>query len=105
MSKPSQIIVVVEDDHHKMLVYRYLSKCRVERNVRIERSPSGAGSAENWVRRRFAQEVSVYRKRHAKTALIVVIDADTHTLQDRLRQLDRAGCPIQGLLLALSGDF
>jgi hypothetical protein len=44
------------------------------------------------VRKRFVKEVSVYRARQTKTktALIVVVDADTHTVQDRLRQLDQA---------------
>lgn len=32
----------------------------------------------------------MYRSHQAKTALIVIIDADTHTVQDRLRQLDQA---------------
>jgi len=91
MSKPSQVIVVVEDDHHKMLVYRYLIKHGLKAYaIRIERSPSGGGSAESWVRKRFVKEVSVYRSRHAKTALIVIIDADTCAVQDRLRQLDQA---------------
>jgi hypothetical protein len=90
MSSPSQVIVVVEDGRHKMLVYRYLSHHRLEKMTRIVLSPSGRGSGEHWVRRKFVQEVSAYRKRHAKTALIAVIDADTHSVQDRLRQLDRA---------------
>lgn len=91
MSKPSQVIVLVEDDHHEMLVRRYLKKRGlVERQMTIKRSPSGEGSAENWVRRSFAKEVTVYRNRHAQTALIVVIDADVGTVQDRLRQLDQA---------------
>jgi hypothetical protein len=40
----------------------------------------------------FAKEVRAYRKRSAKarTALIVVIDADTLTVQARLRQLAQA---------------
>ena len=58
--------------------------------MRIERSPSGEGSAEGWVRKTFVKEVNAYRSRHAKTALIVVIDADTHTVQDRWGQLDEA---------------
>ncbi len=93
MSKPSQVIVVLEDDHHKMLVYRYLIKRGLESNVlRIERSPSGEGSAESWVRKTFVREVNAYRSRsrHTQTALIVVIDADTGTVHDRLRQLDQA---------------
>lgn len=91
MSKPSLVIVVVEDSHHRMLAYRYLSECGLrEHQIRIERSPSGKGSAENWVRGRYAKEVNVYRRRQAQTALIVVIDSDAGTVQDRLRQLDQA---------------
>jgi hypothetical protein len=85
------MIVVLEDAHHEMLVRRYLIKRGLNRYaIRIERSPSGQGNAEGWVRKTFVREVNVYRGRHAKTALIVVIDADNHTVQDRLRQLDRA---------------
>ena len=91
MSKPSQFIVVLEDEHQQMLIYRYLIKRGLQTHaIRIERSPSGEGSAENWVRKRFVKEVTVYRARHAKTALIVVIDADTRSVQDRLTQLDQA---------------
>jgi hypothetical protein len=92
MSKSSRVyvIVVLEDARHEMLARRYLKKCGVgEREMRIERSPSGEGNAEGWVRRTFVREVKVYRTRHAKTALIVVIDADNHTVQDRWEQLDR----------------
>src|SRR5208282_6656930 len=85
------VIAVLEDARHEMLTRRYLKKRGVgERDMRIERSPSGEGNAEGWVRKTFVKEVNVYRGRHAKTALIVVIDADTHTVQDRWRQLDRA---------------
>jgi hypothetical protein len=91
VNKPSLVIVVLEDDHQKMLVYRYLIKRGLKAYaMRIERSPSGEGSAESWVRKRFVKEVTAYRNRQARTALIVVIDADTGTVQDRLRQLDRA---------------
>jgi hypothetical protein len=58
--------------------------------IRIVLSPSGQGSAENWVRRTFAKEVKTYRSRHAQTKLVVIIDADTDTVQDRLKQLDQA---------------
>jgi hypothetical protein len=61
-----------------------------EHEMRIERSPSGEGSAENWVRKTFVKEVSVYRSRHPQIKLIVVIDADTRTVQERLMQLDQA---------------
>ncbi|MFZ0419772.1 MAG: hypothetical protein WAM04_16860 [Candidatus Sulfotelmatobacter sp.] len=90
MSKPSFVIVIVEDERHEMLVRRYLRKYGMgPHQVTYVRSPSGAGSAEQWVRSRFAKEVSAYRNRRARaaTALIVVIDADAHTVQGRLTQL------------------
>jgi hypothetical protein len=93
MGKSSRVyfIVVLEDARHEMLTRRYLKKRGVgEREMRIERSPSGEGNAEGWVRKTFVKEVNVYRGRHAKTALIVVIDADTHTVQERWRQLDQS---------------
>lgn len=43
-----------------MLFYRYLLNCGFSHHeIRVEQSPSGRGSAENWVRKRFVQEVSV----------------------------------------------
>src|SRR5438034_483654 len=62
MNKPSLVIVVLEDDHQKMLIFRYLVKCGWQRHaVRIHQSPSGRGSAESWVRERFVKETSAYR--------------------------------------------
>lgn len=93
MSKPSSMIAIVEDERHEMLFRRYLKRCGMGPNqVTYIRSPSGAGSAEQWVRARFAKEVSAYRTRRAKaaTALLLVIDADTHAVPTRLAQLDQA---------------
>lgn len=90
MPDPSRVIALVEDERHEMLVRRYLRRCGMEpRQIRFERSPSGKGSAEQWVRTRFPKEVSAYRRRAATaaTALIIMIDADAHTVQDRLTQL------------------
>jgi len=93
MSKPSLVIVLLEDDHHRMLIYRYLINCGLKTHeIRLHPSPSGRGSAESWVRRRFAEETKEYRRRQtrARSALIVIIDADTSTVQERLNQLDQA---------------
>jgi len=91
MSKGCLVVVIAEDEHHEMLARRYLKRHGLEKHeIRIERSPSGQGSAEHWVRKRFVIEVSVFRSRHAQTKLIVIIDADAHTVQSRVRQLDQA---------------
>lgn len=91
MSKPSLVIVIVEDNQQKMLLYRYLIKRGLKRHtIRINRSPSGQGSAESWVRKTWVKEIRAYRSRHAQTALAVVIDADASAVQHRLSQLDEA---------------
>jgi hypothetical protein len=81
----------VEDSLHKQFIYRYLKKIGVEAHaMRIYPSPAGSGSAEQWVRERFAIEVEACRRRKAETKLIIVIDADTRTVQQRISQLDQA---------------
>jgi len=93
MPKPSQVIVLVEDERHEMLVRRYLRRRGMEpHQMTIVPFPAGKGSAEQWVRARFAKEVSAYRNRSARaaTALIVMIDADNHTVHGRLSQLGEA---------------
>ena len=91
MTKTSQVILLVEDSRHQQFIFRYLRTVGLEpRVIRVFKSPSGSGSAEQWVRERFAIEVEECRARRAKTKLIVVIDADTHTVPQRLRQLDQA---------------
>ena len=92
MSKPSQVIVLGEDNRHQQFIVRYLRRCGLEPHaMRIVPLPAGAGSGEQWVRERFAVEVKACRRRGASagTALIVLIDADELSVQERLAQLDR----------------
>ena len=93
MPRPSFVIVVVEDERHKMLVYRYLRRHGLSpHQIRIKTSPSGQGSAEQWVRSTYSDEVKAHRIRcaGATAALIVMIDADAHSVQGRLTQLSQA---------------
>jgi hypothetical protein len=93
MSKPSRVIVVLEDDDHEKLLYRYLIECGWKRRqIYISPPPSGQESAEGWVRREFVKETNAYRNRQARaqTGLIVMIDADKYTVRERWSQLDQA---------------
>lgn len=93
MPRPSLVVVVVEDERHRMLVYRYLRMRGLSpHEIRTKSSPAGQGSAEQWIRTMYAAEVRAHRVRRAKAAgvLIVVIDADTHAVHGRLTQLSQA---------------
>jgi len=91
MARPSQIILLVEDSHHRQFIFGYLRRLGFGTHaIRIVESPSGTGSAEQWVREQYAIEVEARRSRQATTKLIVVIDADTRTVQQRISQFDRA---------------
>lgn len=73
-----------------MLIRRYLhGKGLSFHQLRFSPPYRWEGSGEQRVRQSYPGEVRALRKRQAKaqTALIVVIDADTGTVEDRLRQL------------------
>jgi hypothetical protein len=62
------------------------------RELRVIKSPTASGSAEQWVREKFPDELSVYRQRRqrAASALISMIDADTKSVQDRINEFEDA---------------
>jgi hypothetical protein len=91
MPNPSQIILLVEDGRHQQFILNYLRRAGLKMHaMRIRKAPSGAGSAEQWVREQFASEVKAYRGRQAETQLVVLMDSDTRTVGQRIRQLDEA---------------
>ncbi len=90
MARVSHVIVLFEDARHRRLIYRYLKRLRLENAAHFEPPSSGRGCGEQWVRERYANSVRAFRARHAKTALIVAIDADTGDRNRRLRQLEHA---------------
>ena len=92
MSKPSEVIVLAEDSRQQQLIRRYLRRCGLEqRMIRLVPCPEGSGSGEQWVREQFPVEVKAYRNRcrRAKTALIVIIDADNFSVSERKAQFNR----------------
>lgn len=61
----------------------------LKHEIRMEAISGGSGSGEQWVRRSYPTQVRAYCRRSARaqTALLVVIDADTHPVERRIRQL------------------
>ena len=112
MTDFSKIYILAEDERQQLFVLRYLYKAGFKAHA-IDREPlpGGTGGAgENWVRRHYPAVLKKYRRRaaKAKTALIVVIDADTehlsfrsHQLEDSLKQADAAPRTKRGSILYL----
>jgi hypothetical protein len=62
------------------------------RELRIEKSPSAAGSGEQWVREKFSDELKIYRHRQARaaSALIAITDADNRSVEERKNDFSMA---------------
>lgn len=93
MSSPSRVFGLVEDRRQEQLLYRYLICAGIRRDeIVINISPTAHGAAEQWVRTNFARFAKDCRRRNtrASTAMFVMLDADTQTVQERLDVLDRS---------------
>jgi hypothetical protein len=85
-----QVTILSEDKRHQQFVYRYLRKAGFgAREIVLGDLPGDSGGAgDQWVLERYATAVREHRRRAAKGALIVVLDADTEEVDRRTRQLD-----------------
>lgn len=107
MSKRRVMMVLLcEDAQHEAFVRRFLKGMGWDtRQMRIEKSPMGKDSAEQWVRCRFPVELRAYRKRasRAATVLVVVIDGDLARQPGRFQELQRE-CEIQNVSFRTDGE-
>jgi hypothetical protein len=89
----AEIIVLAEDLNQGNFARHYLIRSGHEpRTVRLRLSPSGRGSAEQYIREQYPTEVKNYRYRASsrKAALIVLIDADVGTVVEHERELEKS---------------
>ncbi len=90
----SRTILLCEDELHERLVREYMKRCRLPTHppylVPLVASRLQRGGNVHWVLQRFPEELHACRQRQkkAETLLIVVIDADQFTVDERRRQLD-----------------
>jgi len=87
-----KITLLCEDSQHEAFARRFLQGMGWEtREIRVEKSPGGAGSGEQWVRTRFPKELRAYRERTKKAAsvLLVMMDADTFEVRSRITFLEQ----------------
>jgi hypothetical protein len=85
-----QVTILCEDKLHQQFVSRYLRNAGFGTHEIVRGDlPGGSGGAgDQWVHERYAAAVKEHRRRAAKGALVVVLDADTEETSRRTRQLD-----------------
>ncbi len=94
MSRSVNVVILCEDRQHEAFARRFLTCMGLGTRVqRVVRNPTGCGSAEQFVRERFAEELIYYRarKHRVQQALVVLIDADGREVADRIDQVERTG--------------
>ena len=97
MSRRVRVTLLCEDTQHEAFARRFLDKMGWStRQLRVEKSARGHGSAEQFIRERFPLELKELRKRHGNVSLAVLIDGDSHGVNGRLAQLD-AACDQEGI--------
>ncbi len=102
----SEMVLLCEDDPQEQIVRRYLERCRLRTSAPTLRVRNASrevhGGNVGWVLREFPKEMEACRKRHvahAKTLLIVVVDADQSTVADRRAQMQtKADDPVVALI-------
>jgi hypothetical protein len=90
MSNPAQITILAEDRRQARFARAYLRKrlpALPQKVIKDAPMAGGRGSGAQWVIARYATEIEAYCTRQARKWLIVVIDADTKTIQERLNEL------------------
>jgi len=88
-----RMVVLCEDEAHRRFSYQVFLKLGYHpRELYFHESPTGRGAAEHWVRERYPVEVEAYRRNvHTqRIGLLVLIDADNRTVEQRHRELDAA---------------
>lgn len=93
-SRASKITSLCEDDEHRRLALAFMKRCR---NINTDRvvveivaSRLQQGGNVGWVLEQFPRQLHACRQRQkkAQTLLVVVLDADQFTVEERRRQLD-----------------
>ena len=84
-----QIVILCEDKQQEVFARSFLKKRGFKGLIRPKICPPGSQAGEQYVRTRYPVEVKAYRKNKGRVSigLVVLIDADTGTLEARLNWL------------------
>lgn len=99
MSRRVQLVLLCEDNQQEAFLRRFfVAMGWKSRDFRVTKSPSGRGSAAQFVREHFPDELTAYRRQQSRVnvALVVMQDGDTEGVEKRLTVLD-AACREKGI--------
>jgi len=84
-----QIVILCEDRQQEVFARSFLKKRGFRGLFTANICPAGSQSGEQYVRTHYPEEVKAYRQNRNRVAigLVVLIDADTGTLEARLNEL------------------
>ncbi|MEQ9486288.1 hypothetical protein [Coleofasciculus sp. F4-SAH-05] len=87
-----QIVILCEDRQQEVFARHFLRERGFNGIFRSKICPPGRQSGEQYVRTQYPVEVKAYRQNRNRVSigLVVLIDADTGGLQERLNQLEFA---------------
>ena len=92
MSQSIQWILLCEDTQHETFVRRFLKRAGWSTNrLRVVKAPRGRGSAEQYVREQFPNELKALRARQGQVGqfLVVVQDGDCVGVDGRIKELEQ----------------
>jgi hypothetical protein len=89
-----QLVILCEDRQQEVFARHFLEKRGFTGLFRTQICPKGSQSGEQYVRTHYPLEVKAYRQSRNRVSigLVVLIDADTGTPQERLNQLANILC-------------
>lgn len=84
-----QIVILCEDRQQEVFARYFLKKRGFTGRFRANICPEGSQAGEQYVRTHYPEEVKAYRQKRNQVSigLVVLIDADTGTLEARLNEL------------------
>ena len=87
-----QIVILCEDRQQEVFARYFLKKRGFTGRFRANICPEGSECGSDYVRTHYPEEVKAYRQNRNRVAigLVVLIDADTGTLEARLNELASA---------------
>jgi len=89
MARHTDYVILCEDERQYTFARRFLiGRGAHDRKFTARCSPPGRGSGQKWVLDHFADELQALRRYRAPgRALVVLLDADTRSVEERLQDL------------------